>query len=62
MSKFDRFTKALAMANFHEAFKVLVSDESTIASKSDCFPNTCHSFGCPRGCFCDIFAALCFPL
>ena len=54
MSRFDRFTKALAMANFHEAFKTLVGDDITTAG-SNCFGKGCHANGCPRGCYCTFF-------
>ena len=55
MSRFDRFTKALAMANFHEAFKTLVGDDSTVAGRHDCNFTPCHATNCPTRCFCTFF-------
>ena len=58
MATFDRFTKALALGNFRQAYKVLVGDEEGTRA---CNTRSCHSDGdCPlHRCICFTSAGIC---
>jgi hypothetical protein len=50
MAKFDRFTKALALGNFRQAYKILVGDEEGF---SLCVHRECNNmFACHGHCVC----------
>lgn len=56
MAKFDRFTKALALGNFRQAYKVLVGDEEDATS---CVAHNCRNGQCPLHGSCICLAGLC---
>jgi hypothetical protein len=55
MSKFDRFTRALAFANFFQAFRVIVVDAESLAPGQHCQHFSCSTGNqnCPSTCFCN---------
>ena len=53
MSKFDMFTRALALGNFRQAFSVFVVEE--LSPGQFCHGHKCSTGNqnCPVGCFCN---------
>ncbi len=48
MARFDRFTKALALGSYREAFMSVITSDA-----KSCFDYTCFHNSCPSRCLCN---------
>jgi hypothetical protein len=61
MSKFDMFTRALALGHFREAFRVFIVEVESLSPGQHCQHFSCSTGNnnCPSTCFCNTNTGTC---